>query len=74
MTRLRTSNGFSEPSLITYLSTWCTPAFLSKVERHLHSVTAPLLQNGLLTLQKGIYTIPHNKWFVSDGIIVSAMM
>ena len=74
MTRLRTSGGFSECELISQMEIWCTPRFIKKMMHHLHAMSASLLQKGLLTLYNEHYTIPYDKWFVSDGIIVSLMM
>ena len=74
MTRLRTSDGFSERELTSWMAPWCRSSFIEAMERHFHAATAPLLEKGLLILHNEMYMIPPEKWFISDGIIVSLIM
>ena len=74
MTRLRTAEGFTEHSLIAFMTPWCTPRFIKKMERHLIEAATPLLQKGWLVRKGESIRIPPQKWFVSDGIIVALMM
>jgi len=69
MTRLRTVEGICKEELEQH-------HVLSgqKIRRHFASESARLVQQGLLLERPDAITIPPQKWFVSDGIIMRLMV
>ncbi|MCL2502727.1 MAG: radical SAM family heme chaperone HemW [Bacteroidales bacterium] len=67
MTRLRTAEGFLRREIEQHI---IRPAHL----HHFEQAASRLLERGLLLEQEGRITIPPQKWFVSDGIIVDLLV